>query len=132
MIPAAFARSRRVLSAGIAVSGLLALLLQAVRLEPPVVTSLASIRSFWSSNETTRLLNSPAFAADRQLGLSLIRADREWPLDRDVALVIPGSLDAWAAQRILEKAAFVLAPRRVKMRRDGTGSAIMLRIAPKG
>jgi hypothetical protein len=131
MIGAASARGRRFLAAGLAAAGLLALLLQALGSEPPLSASLAAIRSFWSSGETTRLLNSPAFKADRQLGLALLRADREWPMDREAVLVVPSSLDVWAAQRTFEKAAFVLAPRRVTMRRDGTGPAIRLMLAPR-
>lgn len=129
MLPQASARGRRVLAAGLAASGLLALLLQALRSEPPISTSLASIRSFWSSNGTTRLLNSPMFANDPQLGFLLLRADRAWPMDRDVVLVIPAAIDLFAAQRIFEKAAFVLAPRRVKMERDPAAPSIKLLIA---
>lgn len=111
---------KRRLALALAAAGLLALAVRAVRDEPPLGASISILRRFWTANEPTRLLNSSMFVKDRELGVALMKADREWPLAWDARLVVAENVPPPVAQQQLEKSAYVLAPRRVLFARGPT------------
>lgn len=84
-----------------------------VRSGPPLAASLSAARRFWTSNSTTRLLNSALFREQRDFGLRLLEIDRDWPRDRDVQLVVPEAIPRPRMEEQRRRAAYLLAPRRV-------------------
>ena len=104
---------RRAAAFALVALGLAALAARALRTDAPVGASLSLARKFWSANEATRVANSPAFRGERKLALDCLRAEREWPVDRDVRLLIDPSVDPAKRQAIRFAVAYRLAPRRV-------------------
>jgi hypothetical protein len=91
------------------------LAVKALQPDVPVSASLSLARKHWSSNRTTRVLNSPLFVRDRDFGLTLLEADRRIPLEKDAVLYVPPGTDAQEAEMRRRKAAFILSPRRVML-----------------
>jgi hypothetical protein len=88
---------------------------KALRPKVPVSASLSLARKHWAASPTTRLLNSPLFSRDRELGIALLEADRRLPLERDAVLLVRPGTAPEVAELWRRKAAFVLAPRRVTL-----------------
>ena len=109
---------RRVLAALLVTVGLAALATSAFRLDAPGGVSVSLARKFWRASPRARVLNSRLFQSDVELGAALVAADRAWPLVWDADLVLPEDLAEALAEEKRRKAAFVLAPRRVFVRRD--------------
>ncbi|HEV8268307.1 MAG TPA: hypothetical protein VGR00_08745 [Thermoanaerobaculia bacterium] len=109
---------RRLGGAAVVLAGLVALVVPSVLLDTPLGVSLRVARRFWSANEATRILNSPSFIRDRELGLQILSVDRDLPLSENVALVLAPAVPSDRAEEIRRKAALLLAPRRVRLRRE--------------
>ena len=116
---ASFRRGVAILVLG---SGILALVFRA-RPDAPVCTSLSLLRKFWSSNDRTRRLNSPTLRDDLAFGQALVDADAAWPLARDVRLCLSPELSPVDVERFRRTAAFVLAPRFVRVEKACAGAA---------
>jgi hypothetical protein len=115
--------ARRVVATALAALGLAVLTAGALRtaLRVPLGTSLSVARRFWAGNTPTRVLNSPPYLRDRRFGEELLRADATLPLDGDVVLKMSAATPPDRAEERRRLAAFVLAPRRVTLRRQAPG-----------
>ena len=89
---------------------------RAVADAPPWAVLWRRISFFASSDRTERVARSPYFGQDPAFARSLLRADATWPADRDVLLEVgPGIPEGWA-EDVRRRAAYLLAPRRVRVR----------------
>lgn len=114
---------KRLTAAALVALGVGALLWRS-RPDRPVGASLAVMRRFWSADPKTRLYNSVLFAADRELGVALLRADEALPREKDAMLCVPRP-----SEDVRRKAAFVLAPRRVHLA-GGCAAPVVTAVAP--
>lgn len=124
-------RVRRLASALLAGAGVVALAVDAVRQDLPLPDSLVMAGRFWRAGPTGRLLNAPGIARDAPFAAEALRAAASWPLDEDVVLSAGRGIPPERLERLRRKAAYILAPRRVRLepcagsdlrlRREGTG-----------
>lgn len=109
-------RARRLLAAGLAVAGLLALIGRA-QPDVPLGLSFSVAEKFWRAGERSRLLNAPFFRGDAEFAAAIVSADARWPLGVDVVLTLPPSVPAGEAENRRRAAGLVLAPRCVVLER---------------
>ncbi len=87
----------------------------------PLPVSFSVMAKFWRAGSTTRLLNTQLFRREPEFGAALVKQSSFLPLESDVVLTVPAGLPDGKAEEMRRKAAFVLAPRRVVLRRAETG-----------
>ncbi len=109
-------RARRLVGAGLAACGLLALLARALP-DVPLAVSFSAAGKFWRAGYRSRLLNAPFFRGDTEFAAAVVTADARWPLDVDVVLTLPPEAPAEAAEKRRRAAGLILAPRRVLLER---------------
>ena len=118
-------RARRLLSLLLAVAGLATLLGRAAAPDLPFSDSLAMAGRFWRAGPRGRLLNAPGLARDAAFAADALRAAAAWPIDDDVVLSAGPGVPPEVRERLRRKAAYLLAPRRVRVE-AGTGSEVRL------
>ena len=111
--------ARKLLAAGLAAAGLLALLARA-QPDVPLAVSFSLAGKFWRAGFRSRLLNAPSFRGDAEFAAAVIAADARWPLGVDAILTLPPPLAADEAEKVRRAAGLVLAPRRVVLERAET------------
>lgn len=109
---------RREVALVLAASAIVTLLLPALRFDAPAGASWDLARKFWRGGLATRTLNSPLFAAHRDLAVAAYALNGKLPIESDVALVVSEGLPAHDTQEMRYRAAFLLAPRRVVVHRS--------------
>ncbi len=109
-------RARKLLAAGLAAAGLLALLLRA-QPDAPLSVSFSLAGKFWRAGYRSRLLNAPYFRGDTEFAVTVAAADARWPLGVDVLLTLPPAVSDDGAETRRRVAGLVLAPRRVVLER---------------
>jgi hypothetical protein len=91
--------------------------------------SLSLLRKFWGANDRTRRMNSPVLRNEQAFGRALIDGDETWSLRQDVRLCLPSNVSPTDAEQLRRKAAFVLAPRFVRLDR-GCSATDPFRLEP--
>lgn len=124
-------RARRFLAAVLAGTGLAALLAGAATQDFPLAESLAIAGRFWRAGPRGRLLNSPAFARDAAFAFDALQGAATWPVEEDAVLTVGPLVPHEIGERLRRKAAYLLAPRRVRVE-PGTGAELSLARAPAG
>ena len=124
-------RARRLLAAVLAGAGLLALLADAVTQDLPFSDSLAMAGRFWRAGPRGRLLNAPGLARDALFAADAIRTASAWPADVDAILSVGPLVPPDVRERLRRRAAYVLAPRRVRLE-AGSGAEVTLLQEPAG
>jgi hypothetical protein len=124
-------RARRLLSALLAGTGLVALLAVAARQDLPAADSIAMAGRFWRAGPRGRLLNAPGLVRDAAFAADALRAAATWPVDSDAVLSVGPLVAPDVRERLRRKAAYLLAPRRVLVQ-AGQGSEVVLALAPAG
>ena len=109
-------RARRLLAAGLAACGLLALLGRA-QPDVPLALSFSVAGKFWRAGERSRLVNAPFFRGDAEFAAAVVAADARWPLGVDVVLTLPPTVPGDEAEKYRRAAGLVLSPRRVLLER---------------
>jgi hypothetical protein len=118
-------RARRLLAAVLAGTGLLALLAGALTQDLPFADSLAMAGRFWRAGPRGRLLNAPGLARDAAFSYDALRAASTWPEGEDAVLTVGPLVPPDLRERLRRKAAYLLAPRRVRVE-AGTGAEVSL------
>jgi len=124
-------RARRLAAALLAGAGLCALLAGAARQGPPLPDSFAMAGRYWRAGPRGRLLNAPGFARDAEFAAAAQRAAAVWPPEADALLSVGPLVPPQVRERLRRKAAYVLAPRRVRLV-AGAAAEIRLLRAPDG
>jgi hypothetical protein len=121
-------RARRLVAALLAGTGAVALAVGALRQDLPLSDSLVMAGRFWRAGPRGRLLNAPGIARDAPFAAEALRAAATWPLDEDVIFSAGRDIPPEQRERLRRKAAYLLAPRRVRLE-QGDGSELRLRPA---
>lgn len=124
-------RARRILAALLAGAGLAALLAGAAAQDLPFGDSVRMAGRFWRAGPRGRLLNAPGFARDAAFVADALSGATAWPPGDDVLLFVGPALQPRERERLRRKAAYVLAPRRVRVV-AGTGGEARLSRAGTG
>ena len=117
--------ARRLLAAVLAGTGLLALLAGALTQDLPFADSLDMAGRFWRAGPRGRLLNAPGLARDATFAMDALRAASTWPEGEDAVLTVGPLVPPDLRERLRRKAAYLLAPRRVRVE-AGTGAEVSL------
>lgn len=111
-------RARRLLASLLSAAGLSALLLGAALPDLPLADSIDMARRFWRAGPRGRLLNAPGIARDAAFAADALRAAAAWPVGEDVVLSAGPDVPPELRERLRRKAAYLLAPRRVRVEPD--------------
>ena len=120
-------RARRLVAALLSAAGLAALLLGAAVPDLPLRDSIEMARRYWRAGPRGRLLNAPGIARDAAFAADALRAAAIWLFETDVVLSAGPEVPPDLRERLRRKAAYLLAPRRVRVE---TGSVPGLRLSP--
>ena len=89
------------------------------------------IAFFSSSERAARIVNSVYLRQDQEFARSLLSADRDWPRTVDVVVEVgPGVAADWA-EDVRRRAAYLLAPRRVRLRTAAEPGVRLLMEGPR-
>ena len=125
-------RARRLVAMLLSVAGISALVLGAALPDLPLSDSIGMARRFWRAGPRGRLLNAPGIARDAAFAADALRAAASWPAYEDVLLFagpdVPPELREW----LRRKAAYVLAPRRVRVEPSGAPGIRLTRARREG
>lgn len=124
-------RARRLLAALLAGAGLAALLADAATPDLAWPDSVTMARRFWRAGPRGRLLNAPGIARDAPFAADALRAASAWPLEDDAILSVGPLVPPDVRERLRRRAAYVLAPRRVRLV-PGQGAEVLLHREPAG
>lgn len=108
-------RARRLVAVLLSGAGLSALLLGAAAADLPFGDSVEMARRFWSAGPRGRLLNAPGIARDAAFAAEALHGARSWPAGEDVVLSAGPDVPPELRERLRRKAAYLLAPRRVRV-----------------
>jgi hypothetical protein len=86
---------------------------------------------FWRAGPRGRLLNAPGLARDAAFAAGTIREAAAWPPEADALLSVGPLVPPDVRERLRRSAAYVLAPRRVRLV-PGAGGEVSLSRAPAG
>lgn len=118
-------RARRLFASLLSAAGLSALLLGAASPDLPLADSIDMARRFWRAGPRGRLLNAPGIARDAAFAADALRAAAAWPAGEDVVLSAGPDVPPELRERLRRKAAYLLAPRRVRVE-PGSGPGLCL------
>ncbi len=119
-------RPRQVLAGALLAAGLAALAAGALSPDLPFGDSVRMARRFWQAGPRSRLLNAPFFAREAGFVASALDASRRLPRGTDVALVLDPSVPPATAEELRRRAAYVLAPRRVRLEPGKPGDRLLV------
>jgi hypothetical protein len=109
-------RLKRLLILSLGIAGIVGLFARALGGVPSWTALWRRISFYSSSARPERIARSPYFGQDPAFARSLLGADEAWPRNRDVVLEVgPGAPPDWA-EDVRRRAAYLLAPRRVRIR----------------
>ena len=124
-------RTRRLAATLLAGAGFCALLVGAARQEPSLSDSVAMAERYWRAGPRGRLLNAPGLARDAEFAAAVQRAAAPWPPEADALLSVGPLVPPLVRERLRRTAAYVLAPRRVRLV-AGAADEVRLSRAPGG
>lgn len=125
-------RARRLVAVLLSVAGLSALLLGAATADLPIGDSVVMARRFWNAGPRGRLLNAPGIARDAAFAADALRAAAAWPVGEDVVLSTGPDVPPEVRERLRRKAAYLLAPRRVRVEAAALPGVRLSRAGPRG
>jgi hypothetical protein len=123
-------RARRLVAGLLSVAGLAALLLAAAVPDLPPADSIGMALRFWRAGPRGRLLNAPGIARDAGFAADVLRAAAAWPAGEDVVLSAGPEVPPELRERLRRKAAYLLAPRRVRVELAGAPGLRLTRVPP--